>query len=368
MRYFVILLLTFALSACQWGGGADKYLAEAVVLLETNGAYAVASATRDDVDVEDAIISVDNTILSYGLPVSFETDSGLLVDLMLPIYYADLSGVASGDKLNFRAKDSLAKEVYGKDNVEVPEQIQLGRPTEGEIFGVTEDVGMSWDEVRGAKGYLGAYVELNAFNDNPAEEGEDDVEYEEDDAGIFMEYKDAGDYNPIGMVEMLIPNAYTVAGDALFSAYALNGDTDIFTNAEKAEQSFFLVATAYEVQGEIEGSPAEIQAVAGSEGLTIAKEYAQKEQGLRFTVRETDPQQITGPGTVTVGFKMRKFKVSVAFVKAFDINGNEYFSWVKKRIFKSKKKKYFPSFSASPGTTLVIGTHDASYRGGSYSY
>lgn len=40
----------------------------------------------------------------------------------------------------------------------------------------------------------------------------------------------------------------------------------------------------------------------------------------------------------------------------------------KERLFKRKNKTYTVTFNVHPGTTVVIGTHDASYRGGSYTY
>ena len=85
-------------------------------------------------------------------------------------------------------------------------------------------------------------------------------------------------------------------------------------------------------------------------------------------MRECNPQQIVANGTISLVFKMRRFKASVAFVKAYDMQGKEYYSWTKKRIFKSSDETYTVQFSASAGTTVVFGTHDASHRSSTYSY
>ena len=116
---------------------------------------------------------------------------------------------------------------------------------------------------------------------------------------------------------------------------------------------------------ELSGDPSEER---GAQGLRIVKEYSKKIKGYRFKVRECDPSQIQSPGTISLGFKLRRYKASIAFVTAYDMNGNQYYEWNKARIYKSKSRKYYPSFSARAGTTVVFGTHDASYRGGTYSY
>lgn len=368
-RAFIFAVAAFGtvfLQGCK-GRAAEQFLVAAGVLNSSEGTVAIASATDGEEDVTDANIGVNNTILAYGLPINFETDDGLVIDLIAPIYYAEMNDISEGDELNFRARDKFNAVVYKRDGVTMPAQITLTAPTSGQTFGVDEDIAMNWSDARDAEGYLASYVELGAFDGDVSEDGVDAVEYDEEDPGLFTEYVSAGEFDPIGTQQVTVPAANTVAGDALFGVYALAGDVDIFTDAEAAAGSFFLVGTLDEVEGVIEDA-ATAAAVTGLQGLSIVKEYSKKVQGLRFTVRESNPQQITQSGTITVGFKMRRFKVSVAFVKAYDINGNEYFSWIKKRIYKSKKKKYYPAFSASPGTTVVFGTHDASYRGGTYSF
>jgi len=105
-----------------------------------------------------------------------------------------------------------------------------------------------------------------------------------------------------------------------------------------------------------------------SQGLSIVREYNKRIEGYTFKVRECDPSQIQAPGSVGFSIKMRGRKVSLAFITVFDINGNQYGTWPKKRIYKSKSKKWKPTISVSPGTTVVFGTHDASYRGATYNY
>ena len=65
---------------------------------------------------------------------------------------------------------------------------------------------------------------------------------------------------------------------------------------------------------------------------------------------------------------MLLYKACIAFVTLYDINGKEYASWKKALKYKSKSRKYYPAFSVSPGAAAVFGLHDASHRGGTYSY
>ncbi len=232
----------------------------------------------------------------------------------------------------------------------------LVQPTEGQVIGTNEDVFMQWNASREfdrAEGYVAGYLETNAFN----EESSDD-----DDTGLYAEFV------TVSTTELTVPSAYTVVGDALFSVTAVSGDTQIFTSDEDPTESFLVAATSDWVEAEIGSSDDNSAVNRGSQGLRVVKEYSKKIEGYRFKVRECDPNQILAPGTVQVGFKMRRYKVSIAFIQAYNMNGNQYYSWTKKRIYKSKSKKYYPAFQVSPGTTVVFGTHDASYRGGTYSY
>ena len=238
----------------------------------------------------------------------------------------------------------------------------LIQPVTGQSIPSDENVSVQWNAAIDAKGYVAGYVESSVF---------DEASTDDDDAGVYAEYVDAS------KTEITVPFSYTVVGGAIFSVDAVSGDTDIFTSEEDPTESFFIVGTSDWIEAKIEADTAtqfsatETQVTEdreGSQGLRIIKESSKKIEGYRFKIRECDPNQIQYPGTVTVGFKLRRYKASIAFVTLYDINGKEYASWKKARIYKSKSKKYYPAFSVSPGTTVVFGTHDASYRGGTYSY
>lgn len=329
------------------------------VSTDEEGTVAIASVTEGDLDIENATVSVNGVTLTYGMPLEFRTEEGFDVNITLPIYYADLNQFTSGDSVDLIATAGNGALIYDRSMVTIPGKPTLVQPTEGQVIGVNEDVPIQWNmatEVDRAEGYVGGYTEVGAF----------DQESTDDDAGTYAEYVDAS------ITEATVPSAYTVVGDAIFSVTAVSGDTDIFTSEEDPTGSFFVAGASDWVDAKIvadtgtQFSATENQVTEdqGSQSLRIAKEYSKKVEGYRFKIRECDPNQISAPGTVQIGFKMRRYKVSIAFIQAYDMNGNQYYSWTKKRIYKSKSKKYYPSFSVSVGTTVVFGTHDASYRGG----
>ncbi|MCP4577014.1 MAG: hypothetical protein GY846_12100 [Deltaproteobacteria bacterium] len=332
------------------------------VSTDEEGTVAIASVTQGDLDIENATVSVNEVSLTYGMPLEFRSEEGFDVDVTLPIYYADLSQFTSGDRVDLVARADNGALIYKRSMVTIPGKPTLLQPVAGQEFFASENVPVQWNEPStDTKGYVAGYVDSDALS----EESTDD-----DDLGYYFEYVDAP------KTEMTVPSAYTVVGDATFSVTAVSGDTDIFTSEEDPTDSFLVAGATDWIEGEITADSAtQFSATEdpltndrGSQGLSIAKEYTKKIKGYRFKIRETDPNQISAPGTVQLGFKMRRYKVSIAFVQAFDMNGKQYYSWEKKRIYKSKSKKYYPSFSVSVGTTIVFGTHDASYRGGTYSY
>ena len=294
--------------------------------------------------------------MTYGLPLEFLTDSGFNVKVVLPVYYADLGRLTSGDMVDFVAKTSLGNVFYQHPEVAIPEKAVILRPVEGEAIDVNENIAVQWNGSVNAEGYVAGYLDAS----------DSDAETTDENAGIYTEYVSAS------TTEVIVPSTCTKAGSAMFSVDAVSGDVGVFTSKEDPFESFFIVGTSDWVAANITASAiGETLATTdgrGSQGLRIVKEYKKKVEGLRFKIRECDPNQMQAPGTVTVGFKLRRYKASIAFVKLYDMNGNAYASWQKKRIFKSKNKKYYPSFSVKPGTTVVFGSHDASYRGGTYSY
>ena len=353
-----------AVSGCSGSDSTvttNAVIASAVSTAE-EGSVAIASVTEGDLDIENATVSVNEVALTYGMPLEFQTEEGFDVNVTLPIYYADLSQFTSGDKINLVAIAGNGALIYNRSMVTIPGKPTLLQPLAGQEISDSENVSVQWNAPSAdTKGYLAGY----ANSDVLSEESTDD-----DDLGYYFEYVSSP------KTEMTVPSAYTVVGDATFSVTAVSGDTDIFTSEEDPTGSFLVTGASDWVEAGITADSAaqfstaenELTEDGGAQGLSIAKEYTKKIKGYRFKIRESDPNQISSPGTIQLGFKMRRYKVSIAFVQAFDMSGKQYYSWEKKRIYKSKSKKYYPSFQVSVGTTIVFGTHDASYRGGTYSY
>jgi len=359
---FLSIVFITAVSGCSDGDSTSttNALVASGVATDEEGTVAVASVTEGDLDIENASVSVNGVTLTYGLPLEFRTEEGIDVNITLPIYYAELNQLTSGDMVNLRAWAGNGALIYYRSMVTIPGKPTLIQPVAGQNIPSEENVLVQWNAAVDAEGYVAGYVEAGAF---------DEVSTDDDDAGMYTEYVDAS------KTEMTVPSSYTVVADAIFSVDAVSGDTVIFASEEDPTESFFIVGASDWIEAKIADTGAQFLTTEpqvtedrGSQGLRIAKEYNKKIEGYRFKIRECDPNQIQYPGTVTVGFKLRRYKASIAFVTLIDINGKEYASWKKARIYKSKSKKYYPSFSVSPGTTVVFGTHDASYRGGTYSY
>ncbi|MCF8144257.1 MAG: fibronectin type III domain-containing protein [Deltaproteobacteria bacterium] len=329
-----------------------------VVSTDDEGTVAVASVGDENADIDNALVTVNDVALAYGPSLEFRTERGFDVDVVLPIYYADLSRFTYGDSLQLTARMPDGTIIYDRTNVTIPGRLALLEPNKCQIIADSQDVPMQWDVAADAEGYVAGYTEVDAFDQDLAD----------DDAGYYAAYVDAS------TTEATVPSAYTVIGDATFFASAVTGDTEIFTSEEDAVGSFLIATTSDSVDAKIveafgsESLPVEkVTEDRGSQGLRVAKQYSKKIEGYKFNIRECDPNQIQSPGTISFYFKLHSYKASIAFVEAYDMNGNKYFSWKKVRIFKSSKK-YYPSFSVSPGTTVIFGTHDASERGKTYSY
>lgn len=339
LRIVIVSLCLFVLTGC---GSSLSTVVNAVLTTDAGGTYAYVSVMYGNANVIDAEPAINSSFLTFGLPVDFDTDSGLSVDLIVPIYYGDLTPLGPGDTAALNVWDWTGYYlIFEHDAVLIPGQVELTEPTEGQAIDAGADVPMKWSNA-GSQVYLASYV------------GDGDG-----DAGLYA------DYLSTGVLEMTVPAASISAGEGLFAVDALNGDAEIFGRGDNVG-SFFLVGTADSADATIADSSSVVSL--GSQELTIAATYTRDIEGLSFKVRETDPQQITQPGTVTVGLGLQKYRVSIAFVNAYDSNGNVYYSWTDKQIYRSEDVAYSPSFTASPGTTVVIGTNDASYRGATYSY
>ncbi len=322
----------------------------AMIVGEPAAAYAFAHISDGINDITDAIVRANDSLLRFGMELVL-TNNGQVTTNFLPLYHGQVAGAAAGSLVRLSVTNSSGQQIYQSAAYAIPGQIEMTAPTEGQILPLSGNVNMVWTKPNGADGFYASYIAPD--NNDPATE-----------QGLYNIYV------PSSVSRIAVPSSNLVAGAAQFKVSAMAGDVDIFERDVDPDKSFLIVATEDSVTASIRGASgtaAGPDSLTARQGLIIAKEYSKTEQGLRFTVRESNPEQITQAGTVRLNFEMRRFKMSVAFVKAYDMSGKEYYSWEKKRIFKSKKKKYEIIFGVQPGTTIVIGTHDASYQGGSYN-
>jgi hypothetical protein len=329
-----------------------------VVSTDDSGTAAIASVGDEDSGIENAVVTVNDVVLNYGVGMIFLSEGGFYVDVFLPIYYAELNQYTYGDTLHLTARMHDGTMIYDRSDVIIPGRVTLEEPTQCQIIGDSQDVQMKWDKAANAEGYVADYTAVDDF----------DQQYS-DDAGFYAAYVDAS------TTEAIVPSAYTLVGNATFDISPVTGDTWIFTSEADAVKSFFVATTWDSVNAKVVaavGNPIaalgdEVIEDQGSEQLRIVKTYNQTIKKLKFKVRECDPNQIQKPGTITFKFKLHSMSIAVAFMEAYDMNGQKYYSWSKKRIFKTSSKTYYPSFSASPGTTVIFGTTSgASERGRTY--
>lgn len=308
------------------------------------GTLAAAIVTDGVQDITNAHVTINGVPLTYGFPLAFTNSHGHAVTLSLPMYAAALDPIPEGTPVAMTARQANGTLIYQSPAYAMPGPVTLLTPTNGEIFLTLNDLPLTWTAVSGIEGYLAEYLSP----DSPDFAGE---------SGLLLYFL------PPTQIQCVLPASQLAAGYAVMSVNAMVGDTGVINldNDTSLIRSCFALASSDEAEVLLAHPPPR-------GALAIAKEYHFTTNSLRFTVRESDPYQIQSPGTITVHIKMRRFKISVAFVAAFDMNGQPVFNWQYKRLFKRKNKHVSVSFSVPAGTTVVIGTHDASFRGGHYTY
>lgn len=316
---------------------------------DTLGCYAAASVYNIK-EMANVGVSVNGQALGYNHKLSFTTSAGRRVSLDLPFYYSSLPNVKTGNQVAcsvYVPGPSGPSLMYRSKPAVMPGKIRMLTPPAGARLDAGKAVGMTWTPAAGVQGYL-------AYYHNP-----DDYTDSEDGAWLIQ-------YLPGPRTGFTIPAGKTVSGPAQFGALALNGDVQALTGSQDVNDCFMVTAAWDETAARIT-TPTPVP-VPTPYYLGIAKTYSVKEEGLRFTIRETNPYQMPHPGTVAVSLKMRKWRISIAFVTVFDMEGNEYYTWSKLRIYKRKNKKYTVIFPCRPGSTVVIGTHKASFRSAVYDF
>lgn len=317
--------------------------------LVSNATYAVVYVGDELNATPDATVLLNDVPLTYGFPIVFTNEDGRVIELTLSLYYGVSTSLNAGAQMALAATNAAGQTIYQSASYTMPAPVQLVSPTNGQTLIAGQSQTIHWSGGENAAGFLAGFMALSATNI-------------ESDAGLVVEYVGSPAH------EAALAGSEFLAGTGLVGVAAVNGDVNILQNDYATPQSFFLAGNEDDVTVRVEDTQSASAAPKGQEGLSIVREYEKSFEGLTFKMRDCNPQQIQQPGNITIVVKLRRFKMSVAFIKAFDMNGNEYFSWQKKRIFKSSDKTYTVSFSVSPGTTVVFGTHDASYRSGTYSY
>jgi len=290
--------------------------------------------------ISNASVWINDLPLQYGLDLSFTNDRLRVAGPVLPLFSGSLAALDPNSPVAATVRDPDGAPLLATDAYAFPAPTQLGWPTNEAVMTTYSPVPMEWAPSPGALAYQATYL------------GVDDND-QSDNIGLYTETV------PSTALSVSIPAAALRPGLGYFRVDAINGELAKFENPPEFF-SFFLISSSADATTYL--SPPIY------EGLQIVREYSQKIKGLRFTLREGNPYQVVAPGTMSVTFKLRRYKISVAFVTAVDPNGQTYFTWSKDRFFKSKNKTYTVTFNVQPGTTVVIGTHDASYRGGSYVY
>jgi len=91
-------------------------------------------------------------------------------------------------------------------------------------------------------------------------------------------------------------------------------------------------------------------------------------EGIRFTRRIYNAQQITTSGKAHVSVKLKKRHLAISDITIMDANQSVYFNWKKVRKYKSKSKTYNHSISISPYSTVVIHTKTSKVQRADYEY
>jgi hypothetical protein len=315
-----------------------------MVTLTTNGAVAIAAMTDGIVEYTSGDVRVNGTRLGYGMPLDIPWKNNQTLRVVLPVYYGALPNVQAGTAVTMTAAKATGESVYQSATYPVPGQVVLSAPTNTLPFMLGQDINLAWNPVENAPYYFAGYLALDNGGAG-----------DEDDSGSYVRLLE----HPAQA--LTVPATNILEGYADLGVSALSGDLAALMDPEGPTNSFLIVES-------IDSKINYVNTPSPPGSLRIAEESQAKYWGFRVLTRESDPMQIWTNGTITVNIKMRRFKASVACVLAFDSQGTQYVNWEKCRIFRRQNRNYTVSFAARPYTTVLIITHDASYRGGYYQY
>jgi hypothetical protein len=198
-RKFMLIALAIALTALPCAALAAPVAQGGVIFIDgIPQAFAVVFDGEEM--ISDAQVSIN------GVGMSSDGDG---------LYSLDLRGYNAGDLLVFTAKDATGKLIYTSSGV-VPAEVNMASANPPTTAGA--EYTMEWSGGGDAKAFCADYADLAnglVYSDNLAP----------------------------GTSTMMVPAGITYAGDAIFAASAISGDTKFLnlTMTELMKRSYFLI-------------------------------------------------------------------------------------------------------------------------------
>jgi hypothetical protein len=344
----LFLVILPYLTGCSGSTNDPPYVAVGAASHDaTEGTTVAVVVYRGNTPVPDATVSVNDRVLSYGFPVTYQNTTNTI-----PLYYGSVTGTP-GTTLNLMVTRGGAL-IYSASSV-IPGTVSFSNPTSGQAL-PRRDVAAQWNQAANAAGYWVDYT------------GAGDAYY-----GAFT----TG-------TSWTIPGGSLQSGQALFSVTALSDNLGLANGTIQTSQddttqqaaaddtewmgetSKWISFTGNEITarvGETTANTAE-----ASEGLQVASVSYINKEGQRIKLNQYAPIQSPATGNITFRLKFDGFTVAIGSVTLVDgQTGQNKYEWSKVRIFK-KSEKYDFTIPAQQGDVLVIGERQVDTRGPAFNY
>jgi hypothetical protein len=342
-KHFVLMLLLTGLfmvvlpyvTGCSSSNDPSYVTVGAASHDTTEGTTVAVAVYRANATVPDATVSVNDRVLSYGYPVTYQNTTNTI-----PIYYGSVAGLP-GDTLNLRVTRGGAL-IYSASSV-IPGTVSFSNPTAGQAL-PRRDVAAQWNLAANAAGYWVDYV------------GANDAYY-----GAFT----TG-------TSWTIPGGSLQSGEARFSVTALsdnlglaNGTTQTSQNDttqpvttddtdSMSEISKWVSFTGNEITAQV--GETTVNTPEASESLQVASVSYITKEGQRIKLNQYAPIQSPATGNITFHLRFERYTVAIGSVTLVDgQTGQTKYEWSKARIYQSERKKYGFTIPARQGDVLVIG-------------
>lgn len=213
----ITLMVTAFLAGCSDGGGGGEQgtsITAAATYNQADGSYILADVVNNAGETEgDALITVNGTELSYGIPIIYDG-----VDLgTIPLYYSDMS-FNPGDSL-FLSASNPGKAPFYQGSVTVPQAVTLTEPQDGALISEASDINAAWNSAAPPQLYSFLFMGL--------------------DTPDYFDEVTTG-------VSGTVPASSTSAGEAIVGVEAINSASlnDIFGSEES-----YWIASTYDYHG-----------------------------------------------------------------------------------------------------------------------